>query len=1045
MISKLWIIDKDKASWQFIDSLGSYNGFTFFKNLNEIIIQKGSREYKLPIDKSIEIEHILFYYAKETHIVIYSIFDTCSIGRNEDNTVTLGDHHISNYHVRIENDTIYDLDSLNGLYLNGYKKKSSNLAIGDEFLIGYHRFIYLKRYLVYEGYEMERLIKSDLNIPVGFVQPTYFQKSYPLQKQYDIELPHMSMSVKKSSLLAAIGPSIMIASSSVVSSIGLSFLQKTTLVSTLTSFVSSMTMAISFVLYGLWNRHHQYKEALNENCRLENLYDVYLSNMNVNIQNDLNGFKNEIENYVEELITSFHSVENTLFLGYTKQDWCSFICREVAYDRLNEVRIQNRQELIDSYSNKIEQPYFVCSGHYWLKNDKWLYPILENYLWYSKDDKKIVFVGNFELNWIFFDKRFSKLLSDDCIIVTNQYDFMPNENLVLYIGQQEPLFRIDGIIDECNLSCLKLSNRRKLMKYEQIKCNDFYSNFLKENPIRNSKLNFLIPIGMDSNEKVKSLDFISIGSHGLIAGMTGSGKSEWLSYVIMMLAWSNSPTYFQYILIDFKGGAFGQTLYDLAHCAGMVTNLDHSNMQRFFHSIQFELEERQRRFSEKSVSDIYEYNQMSTMSHLWIIIDEFAQMKQKYPEMMTQLQEIARIGRSLGIHLILCTQKPSGVVNDQIWSNSSWQVCFNVNSKQDSREVIQSDLAYGLENPGDFILRTNLGVSKYHGFWLKEYTNLKEWREFDFNQTLINENMNSGELFLNVLKNKILNLNEERKWILLPRKIQEGAWGVIDVCDQQKQVQIEFNRYMMIFTRNQDVIFGLIDYFYDEVVVVYGTYAYKSYVDFSFLQPRYFSALKNCICIAFGDIDLDLIDKSIRIIQIVDNVKTVYHVNSMPLVCDICKKEEIQTFFNMYKIPDFTNQILYQNTIYEIFYHTKKEADLKRKDQMEISLNLHRNCIGFNEMTDQPVYVDSKRKLLILYVQKEMEVRIKDLVKYLDFFEVIKMEQGTILNPEDLYSCQILWMGYGFNEYAFMLKRNMFYTNADMIYFRNKEGMGVIE
>lgn len=92
-----------------------------------------------------------------------------------------------------------------------------------------------------------------------------------------------------------------------------------------------------------------------------------------------------------------------------------------------------------------------------------------------------------------------------------------------------------------------------------------------------------------------------------------------------------------------------------------MTNLDAQSMERFFQSMNYELEKRQRLFLKEKVSDIHSYNKIHTMSHLWIFVDEFAQLKMRFPQFMSQLQEIARIGRSLGIHLVLSTQKPSGI------------------------------------------------------------------------------------------------------------------------------------------------------------------------------------------------------------------------------------------------------------------------------------------------------------------------------------------------------------------------------------------------
>ena len=103
------------------------------------------------------------------------------------------------------------------------------------------------------------------------------------------------------------------------------------------------------------------------------------------------------------------------------------------------------------------------------------------------------------------------------------------------------------------------------------------------------------------------------------------------------------------------------------------------------------------------------------MSHLMIVIDEFAQLKEQARQAMVSIKEMARIGRSLGIHLILSTQKPMGIIDEQIWANTSFHICMKVNSKQDSMEVLHNDFAYHLKEPGQFILQRQSCV-KGHSF-----------------------------------------------------------------------------------------------------------------------------------------------------------------------------------------------------------------------------------------------------------------------------------------------------------------------------------------
>ena len=214
------------------------------------------------------------------------------------------------------------------------------------------------------------------------------------------------------------------------------------------------------------------------------------------------------------------------------------------------------------------------------------------------------------------------------------------------------------------------------------------------------------------------------GPHGLIAGMTGSGKSEFIVSYIVSMAINYHPYEVSFVLIDYKGGGLAgvfqnkETGMKLPHLAGTITNLDTNEMNRSLASIQSELRKRQRMFNEardrlnESSIDIYKYQGLyrkgkveKPISHLFIISDEFAELKAQKPEFMEQLISTARIGRSLGVHLILATQKPSGVVDDQIWSNSKFRVCLKVQDKSDSNDMIKCPDAAAIKQAGRFYLQ----------------------------------------------------------------------------------------------------------------------------------------------------------------------------------------------------------------------------------------------------------------------------------------------------------------------------------------------------
>ena len=192
------------------------------------------------------------------------------------------------------------------------------------------------------------------------------------------------------------------------------------------------------------------------------------------------------------------------------------------------------------------------------------------------------------------------------------------------------------------------------------------------------------------------------GPHGLVAGTTGSGKSETLQTYILSLATNFSPRDVGFLLIDFKGGGMANLFADLPHTLGRISNLSGSQIRRAMVSIKSENQRRQRIFNEYGVNHIDGYTKLfknnevtEPIPHLLIIIDEFAEMKREEPEFMRELISVAQVGRSLGVHLILATQKPGGTVDDSIRSNTKFRLCLRVQDRQDSAEMLhRPDAAY---------------------------------------------------------------------------------------------------------------------------------------------------------------------------------------------------------------------------------------------------------------------------------------------------------------------------------------------------------------
>lgn len=216
-----------------------------------------------------------------------------------------------------------------------------------------------------------------------------------------------------------------------------------------------------------------------------------------------------------------------------------------------------------------------------------------------------------------------------------------------------------------------------------------------------SSKSLAVPVGLKGKD-----DFVYLnlhekahGPHGLLAGTTGSGKSEFLQTYILSLAVHFHPHEVAFLLIDYKGGGMAQPFKNMPHLLGTITNIEGSEnfSKRALASIKSELKRRQRLFDQYEVNHINDYTDLYKegeaelpLPHLFLISDEFAELKSEEPDFIRELVSAARIGRSLGVHLILATQKPGGIIDEQIWSNSRFKVALKVQDESDSKEILKN-------------------------------------------------------------------------------------------------------------------------------------------------------------------------------------------------------------------------------------------------------------------------------------------------------------------------------------------------------------------
>ena len=378
---------------------------------------------------------------------------------------------------------------------------------------------------------------------------------------------------------------------------------------------------------------------------------------------------------------------------------------------------ESRNLLLEYFYKKLSQrdktsslPHIVFM--IWNQRDLLQHPIIQ----------MLKYAGEKGVTFLFFEEE-KEYLPKDCDVFIKMDDLLKGSMVNRYNDKENAAFEAeplsDGIMrrvvqklapvyrDEIQLAA---SMNAHLSFFEM--WNIYHPEDLNILQIWNqsdSTKSLSVPLGIDRRNETAYLDISERydGPHGLVAGTTGSGKSELLSTFILSMAMKYHPNEVGFVLIDFKGGGMAYQFRDLPHVRGTISNIEEKEINRSLSSIQAELKKRQRLFAQYEVNHIDAYIRLFKqgkaqipLPHLIVIVDEFAELKQDHPEFMKELVSASRIGRSLGVHLILATQKPSGVVDPQIWSNSRFKICLKVQSREDSNEVLKNPLAAQITEPG---------------------------------------------------------------------------------------------------------------------------------------------------------------------------------------------------------------------------------------------------------------------------------------------------------------------------------------------------------
>ncbi len=220
-----------------------------------------------------------------------------------------------------------------------------------------------------------------------------------------------------------------------------------------------------------------------------------------------------------------------------------------------------------------------------------------------------------------------------------------------------------------------------------------------------------ILVGLGAEGPV-TVDLVRDGPHALVGGTTGSGKSELLQTLIASLALGNRPDELTFLLVDYKGGAAFKDCVDLPHTVGLVTDLDPFLTQRALSSLDAEVRRREKLLAAVGAKDLEDYQAHTSdappIPRLVLVIDEFRVLAEELPDFIDGVVRLAAVGRSLGIHIILATQRPAGVISGDIRANVNLRIALRVRDTSDSEDIIESPAAAALSahTPGRALLRT---------------------------------------------------------------------------------------------------------------------------------------------------------------------------------------------------------------------------------------------------------------------------------------------------------------------------------------------------
>ena len=395
-------------------------------------------------------------------------------------------------------------------------------------------------------------------------------------------------------------------------------------------------------------------------------------------------------------------------------------CRFLAFDRdaadgltdsLFEI-IHHRLSVKEDYDNRTPAPYyiFILGSYDYIKKSKLLGELVENS---NRAGASTIFAYNLDKGDFQSSRYQMSFLPNQCQYVIDTEGDCGSPSAFEFQKQNKGfMFSLDKSIDDRAFDdfCRTMSavnvvggaGKMELpggvtflegMGISNVKDLNIWERWNKED--RNQQLG--ASIGVMANGKDLSIDIGDFTQPpiSLVAGMSGSGKSELLKTWILSLALNHSPEELEFVIIDYKGGSMAASVEGLPHVIGTLTDIEAGDIMRILDSLSYEITRRKILFNAAGVEEYKEYYKLNKkgvikepLPIMVIVCDEFAELKQQHKEFMTELVQIARVGRSLGVRLVLATQSPAGVVDQDLFDNSRFQICLKVQNAAASKSMI---------------------------------------------------------------------------------------------------------------------------------------------------------------------------------------------------------------------------------------------------------------------------------------------------------------------------------------------------------------------